>query len=935
MLPRVIIVAFVSVGSARMRAHPAVPNTNFWKQSRLAPASLYVVSPNQSTDAAASFAAAEFDKVVHALSSSYARLQAAAVQPYVVDQPGENGVGNHLFIVCSNAILAVASQRRLVVASPLVNAMYRLPDSVLTKRPNSSAVHTSVLRGHESVASAFESKRGHNLETYWFWPSQLAQLDSVNTAFQQLGAHPSQARNGAWLMEVVARWLFGAPKIALQRMHNRGAQLLARHCKQEMLGPAVGARPFSYAVVHLRTYADWVCKSANAGTVECGQCVAKPALGCMERWAERLHRALAPTQVCVLVLSDKPSLAETVARQLTGTNIKAVSETQLFSQNVSFGARAQNFGHGGQWYTANSVHGLSPSFLGWTLLAGADARVVTKTSTFGASAALCGGTKRHDIQLDLQCIPEGAQEVAKTSQQNWRFEALLADAPTLQHANGAMSWTYAQGKWEARADFILQPGRDDVPACTFCRASMRCKMRRSSLREAKDKCEQEARCVGVFRDKGLPCDVISGNAQYQYDCLVPGMSAAPAGQSSTNLTAMAGQAAIRQRATHRQKLAPLRPILVEREGQQVDFIGRGCVPFAPTDPSPRILVTGGAGFVGSHLVARLLKPPWYGTMKVVDNLWRGQLRNLIDTHGNPLLDFRRDVCIGDLTDYSVADRMTRHAETVYHLADIVAGIDFVFSNQAFIFDTNLRVNLNTVRAARANGVHAFVYTATACSFPKELQSNYSVVSIPEDRLYPANPESSYGWSKLMGEYHLRREQLADNSNNNQLASTGFQVGIVRLHNVYGPRSPYSNGSQALPALIRKAIRYPAEGFQVMGTGMQYRDFLHVDDAVSAILAVRSRGMNHGPIQAGTGEAVTLGHAAKEVAKLARKILGKRIVPTFDNAFEGDKGRIADLTRARAILGWKAQVNFSEGLRDTFKWIMRDIHHPVRDVRHPA
>ena len=149
----------------------------------------------------------------------------------------------------------------------------------------------------------------------------------------------------------------------------------------------------------------------------------------------------------------------------------------------------------------------------------------------------------------------------------------------------------------------------------------------------------------------------------------------------------------------------------------------GCVPFVPSDASPRIIVTGGAGFVGSHLVKRLLRPPWSGTLKVVDNLWRGQLRNLIDPDGNPLLDFSRDVCIGDLTDYSVAELMTRHAETVYHLADIVGGIDFVFSNQASLFDKNLQININTLRAARANRVPAFVYTATACSFPKELQSN--------------------------------------------------------------------------------------------------------------------------------------------------------------------------------------------------------------------
>ena len=347
-----------------------------------------------------------------------------------------------------------------------------------------------------------------------------------------------------------------------------------------------------------------------------------------------------------------------------------------------------------------------------------------------------------------------------------------------------------------------------------------------------------------------------------------------------------------------------------------------CKGFSVTDPSPRILVTGGAGFIGAHLVARLLQQtPRNGTVptvKVVDNLWRGELRNLHDDDGAPLLNLERDVCQADLTDYAVAERMTRHATLVYHLADIVAGIDFVFSNQAFIFDTNLRINLNTVRAARRNQVPAFVYTATACSLPKQLQAGYSAVSIGEESLYPANPESSYGWSKLMGEYNLRQEQAAAKA-----AGVRFDVGIVRLHNVYGPRCPYRNGSQALPALIRKALRYPAEGFAVMGSGHQYRDFLYVEDAVDAIITVAERGMNREAIQVGTGEAVTLRQAAEEVVAIARNMLGVHITPSFDGAFEGDKGRVADLSSAHK-LGWRAKVKFSEGMRHTFRWIMHDM-----------
>ena len=354
--------------------------------------------------------------------------------------------------------------------------------------------------------------------------------------------------------------------------------------------------------------------------------------------------------------------------------------------------------------------------------------------------------------------------------------------------------------------------------------------------------------------------------------------------------------------------------------QQHAAPGSACVPFRANDPSPRILVTGGAGFVGSHLVRRLIDRAAGTslTVKVVDNLWRGRLENLLDDSGIPVLNIKRDVCIGDLTDYSVAELMTRHAETVYHLADIVAGIDFVFANQGFVFDKNLQINLNTLRAARANQVPAFVYTATACSFPKQLQSSYEPTSISEERLYPANPESSYGWSKLMGEYQLQREAANESGAN-------IAVGIARLHNVYGPRSLYGSGSQALPALIRKAIHHPAEPFTIWGSGLQYRDFLYIDDAISGILAVRERGMNRGPIQLGTGEAITLHRAAIEVARLAKDLLGKHLTARFDvDKFEGDKGRIADLSRSRTILDWKPKVGIAEGMEATFKWILRDM-----------
>ena len=296
-----------------------------------------------------------------------------------------------------------------------------------------------------------------------------------------------------------------------------------------------------------------------------------------------------------------------------------------------------------------------------------------------------------------------------------------------------------------------------------------------------------------------------------------------------------------------------------------------CEPFSPSDPSPRMLVTGGAGFVGSHMVERLLEEYPKATIKVVDNLWRGRLRNLVNEKtGVEMLDFLKHVCVEDLTEPEVAVRLTKHAEAVFHLADIVAGIDFVFSNQPFVFDKNLLINLNTIRAARENGVKEFVYAGTACSFPKNLQSSYNVTRIPERLTYPANPESAYGWSKLMGEYELELF-------NDQAA--GFNVGIVRFHNLYGPRSPYTQGSQVLPSVIHKCIGlYTGEnvnkqGLVVWGSGRQYRDFLYIDDAVDGVLATYRNGMNKGVVQIGTGDATTIKNAAFEIAKVAEALLG--------------------------------------------------------------
>jgi GDP-D-mannose 3',5'-epimerase len=160
----------------------------------------------------------------------------------------------------------------------------------------------------------------------------------------------------------------------------------------------------------------------------------------------------------------------------------------------------------------------------------------------------------------------------------------------------------------------------------------------------------------------------------------------------------------------------------------------------------------------------------------------------------------------------------------------------------------------------------------------------------------------------MGEYEA---QLAQ-------ASGRMNVGILRLHNVYGPGVSFDPSySQVIPSLICKAIQFPTEPFVVWGTGNQYRDFVYVDDVVNGLILMLPRGMNKGTIQIGSEQATTMRDLALQIIEIS----GKKIDVSFDtNRPEGDRGRIANCGRARDILGWSSTIDLRNGLEKTYRWI---------------
>jgi nucleoside-diphosphate-sugar epimerase len=325
----------------------------------------------------------------------------------------------------------------------------------------------------------------------------------------------------------------------------------------------------------------------------------------------------------------------------------------------------------------------------------------------------------------------------------------------------------------------------------------------------------------------------------------------------------------------------------------------------------KILITGGAGMIGSNLVKRLVKEG--NEIFVVDNLWRGKIEYLNDDVGNPIIPIESHFFNLDLLTPNIADDIISKVEYVIHLADIVAGIDYVFNNQGSIFRQNILINSNVITSVRKfkSTIKGFIYVGTACSFPLTRQNTIEVIPLREEELYPALPESAYGWSKLMGQYEtdlLEKE-------------TGIPTSILMFHNVYGSPCDFGERSQVIPALIRKAIAYPNEPFNVWGSGEQGRAFIHVEDIVNALCLALERGLGKGVIQIGPSVCTSI----KEIAEQVIEISGKEIEAIYDKSKpEGDKARSADFSKAKAILGWEPKVSLKEGLKSQFSWIKKQM-----------
>lgn len=322
----------------------------------------------------------------------------------------------------------------------------------------------------------------------------------------------------------------------------------------------------------------------------------------------------------------------------------------------------------------------------------------------------------------------------------------------------------------------------------------------------------------------------------------------------------------------------------------------------------KICVTGGAGMIGSNLVKKLVKGQH--EVKVIDNLWRGKLENL-EVDGKELINSQKDFFKIDLNNpdnISEVENIIQDVDVVIHLADIVAGIGYVFNKQYEIFTLNNSINTNLFRAVSKSKIKKLIYVGTACSFPLELQNSLEAQLNNED-LFPANPESAYGWSKLIGQLELR--YLAE--------TVDFEINTLILHNVYGPNCEFEGErTQVIPSLINRVIDAKnGDTIEVWGSGEQGRAFVHVNDIVKGINSVLHKSNLPEYMQIGPNYCTSI----KELVETLIRISGKNLKIHFDTSKpEGDKGRFANYNLAKETIDWEPTVNLYDGLKETYKWI---------------
>lgn len=309
-----------------------------------------------------------------------------------------------------------------------------------------------------------------------------------------------------------------------------------------------------------------------------------------------------------------------------------------------------------------------------------------------------------------------------------------------------------------------------------------------------------------------------------------------------------------------------------------------------------VLVTGGAGFIGSHVVEKLVSIG--AKITILDNFQNSQKENL--TH----VIKKIEIINGNCANLSDARKACRGQEIVMNLAARVGGIEYNRTHQATMLRDNIAIASTMIEAARLEKVKRFLVISSACVYPRACK-----VPTPESEGFVDEPEPTnggYGWAKrtaeLLGKYYAEE--------------FGMKVGIVRPYNCYGPRDHFDpEVSHVIPALIKRVID-GENPIRVWGSGKQTRAFLFVEDLAEGMIRAIERYPVPDPINLGTDEEITIADLINKIIKLS----GLKSKITFDRTKpDGSTRRNSDNRKAIEKIGFRAKIRLDDGLKRTIDW----------------
>ena len=322
------------------------------------------------------------------------------------------------------------------------------------------------------------------------------------------------------------------------------------------------------------------------------------------------------------------------------------------------------------------------------------------------------------------------------------------------------------------------------------------------------------------------------------------------------------------------------------------------------DKNKKILVVGAGGFIGGHLVKKLLangnqivccdikpKEYWFQDFDETENHYTMDMKDIINCR-----------------------KVSNGVNYVFNMACNMGGMGFIENNKAECMQSVL-INTNLLVACNEHKVEKYFFSSSACAYNVDKQQQSFIQGLKEDDAYPANPEDGYGWEKLFSE-RMCRHFMED---------YGIQVRIARYHNIYGPYGTYDGGREKAPAaLCRKIIQAKkenAESIDVWGDGEQTRTFLFIDECIEGTLKLFESDYSE-PMNIESDEQVSINQMIdiiREIAEIEK--LNKNY--QLDKP-KGVRGRSSNNELIKKVLNWSYQMSLKEGLTKTYKWIENEM-----------